>query len=100
MYTTASNWVDTGYSLELDVPTKFALTSNGTTWTIYINGSPIFTSSTTSIPNLTGTHTIGGYTNHADTSDFTGQIKQVMIFNRELSTDEVVKLSSIKPAII
>lgn len=67
-----------------------AVTSNGTNYTLYVNGSNDNSNTSTELPNLADAWLIGQRNlAGADAEQFNGTIDEVAIYNRSLSASEV-----------
>jgi len=67
--------------------------AQGTTLTIYVNGSQVAQGNKTRVENLSAGHfTIAGPTGDGGVNSFPGQLDEVRVYNRALSAEEIKRL--------
>lgn len=84
-------FVDTAGTISTGTWYHVAGTYNGTTLTVYLNGSPTSATFSGTLSNTSGPTTIGAR-NSNNTNWFNGKIDEVRVYNRALSATEIAGL--------
>jgi len=86
-----ASWIYTGYNLPIGVWTYITLTKKGTSWKFYVDGVINF-SFTGNDVIISGDRFLGGGRASMANAAIDGNLDQFMIFNKELSQEEITQL--------